>query len=82
MTTLILAFVLLATVITIMSVGVLMGRKPITGSCGGVGAALGEKDYTCDLCGGDPQQCEQQTDMNTSAATQNKPSLFVDATKK
>lgn len=82
MTTLILAFILLATVITIMSVGVLMGRKPITGSCGGVGAALGEKDYTCDLCGGDPQQCEQQTDLTTTSTMKNKPPLFVDATKK
>lgn len=60
MTTFLLGFILLATVIGIMSVGVLMGRKPISGSCGGVGAALGEKDYTCDICGGDPKKCEEQ----------------------
>lgn len=60
MTTLLLAFGLLGTVIVIMSIGVIMGRKPITGSCGGVGAALGEKNYTCDLCGGDPNKCDEQ----------------------
>lgn len=42
-----------------MAIGVLMGRKPLKGSCGGVGAALGEKDYTCDLCGGDPNKCDE-----------------------
>ncbi len=60
MTTLLLAFILLALVITAMSVGVILGRKPITGSCGGIGAALGEKNYTCDICGGDPNKCEEQ----------------------
>lgn len=43
-----------------MSVGVLLGRKPLKGSCGGVGAALGEEDYVCDICGGDPMKCEEQ----------------------
>ena len=76
MTTLLLAFGLLATVIIIMSIGVIMGRKPIAGSCGGVGAALGEKDYKCDLCGGDPNKCEEQKDLqrNTDAG------FAVDAT--
>ena len=61
--TIILAFVLLSIIFTIMSVGILLGRKPIAGSCGGVGAALGEKDYNCDICGGDPKRCEQQQDL-------------------
>ncbi len=43
---------------TIMAVGVILGRKPIAGSCGGVGAALGEVDYECELCGGDEAKCE------------------------
>ncbi len=45
-------------IMALMAVGVLMGRKPIAGSCGGVGAALGEKDYECPLCGDDPNKCE------------------------
>jgi hypothetical protein len=39
-----------------MAVGVLAGRAPIKGSCGGMGA-LGV-DTACDLCGGNPQRCE------------------------
>ena len=27
---------------------------------GGVGAALGEDNYTCDICGDDPNKCEEQ----------------------
>ena len=46
-------------VVTGMSVGVIMGRKPLSGSCGGVGAALGQKDYVCDLCGNDETKCEE-----------------------
>lgn len=60
MTTVLLAFLLLGFVIMAMSVGVLLGRKPIKGSCGGIGAALGEKDYTCDICGDDPNKCDEQ----------------------
>jgi hypothetical protein len=36
-----------------------MGKKPIAGSCGGVAAALGEKDYTCEICGDDPNKCDE-----------------------
>jgi hypothetical protein len=51
----------------IMSVGVIMGRKPISGSCGGVGSALGEDDYVCDICGGDESKCEEQNSSETSS---------------
>ena len=54
----ILSIVIFGLLITGMAVGVLLGRKPISGSCGGVGAALGEKDYRCDICGGDIKKCE------------------------
>lgn len=43
MQTLLFAFAGLLLVVVAMSVGVLMGRKPISGSCGGIGAALGRK---------------------------------------
>ena len=76
MTTAILAFVLLGLVIIGMSVGVLLGRKPITGSCGGIGAALGEKDYTCDICGDDPSKCEEQ-----QSSLKEQSELAVDAMK-
>ena len=59
MSTFLLAFTALLIITGIMAVGVLLGRKPIAGSCGGVGAALGEQDYVCDLCGGDEAKCEE-----------------------
>lgn len=48
----------LALVIIGMSVGVLLGRKPIAGSCGGM-AAL-KMDTACTICGGNPQKCEEE----------------------
>lgn len=48
-----------------MCVGVLMGRKPIAGSCGGM-SALGI-DTECDICGGNPDKCE-----NADSATSEK----------
>lgn len=68
MTTLLLVFLLLGFVILATSVGVIFGRKPITGSCGGIGAALGKKNYTCDICGDDPSKCDsQQTKASLNA---------------
>lgn len=68
MQTFFLAFTGLLIITAIMAVGVIMGRKPISGSCGGVGAALGEEDYVCDLCGGDEVKCEElKTGDNTAS---------------
>ncbi len=49
----------MATVIVIMSVGVLFGRKPVQGSCGGMNNIEGMKE--CEICGGEPKKC-QSTD--------------------
>lgn len=45
--TTILAFFIIALVIAAMSVGVMAGRKPIKGSCGGLNGG------GCELCSGD-----------------------------
>jgi hypothetical protein len=52
-----------------MSVGVIFGRQPLKGSCGGVGKALGEKNYVCDVCGGDESKCEEK--QSTAAKSEN-----------
>jgi len=65
MTLFLISFVLIALVMAGMAVGVLAGRGPITGSCGGMGA-LGI-DTACDICGGSPQLCEQETRSAQSA---------------
>ena len=44
--------------VTIMAIGVMMGRRPISGSRGGIGRANGE-DSECAICGGDTLKCEE-----------------------
>lgn len=61
------SFVAFALIMAAMAVGVIAGREPIKGSCGGVGA-LGI-DQKCDLCGGDPVRCESETRTATASAT-------------
>lgn len=72
----ILAIVIFGLLIAGMAIGVIMGRKPISGSCGGVGKALGEENYTCDICGGDPNKCDEQSDLAEDSQT---PDLAYDA---
>ena len=58
-----------------MAVGVIAGRAPIKGSCGGMGA-LGV-DTACELCGGNPQRCDEET-RNTET-DKNNPSQYYRA---
>ena len=51
-------FLVLMLIIAAMSVGVLFGKKPITGSCGGL--ANLEPGRECELCGGNPSKCIEQ----------------------
>ncbi len=62
-----------------MAVGVMFGRQPIQGSCGGVGkfGLSGE----CEFCGGDPAKCEEG-ELDTSAVQEEgKQALAYDATR-
>jgi len=62
----------------LMAVGVMMGRKPISGSCGGLAGKTG--DESCPLCGGDTQKCEsnQQPQQDNKKASN---SMSYDAFK-
>jgi len=66
-------FVAMACFIVLMSVGVLFGRKPIQGSCGGLNKINGMDE--CELCGGSVQKCDE-------LSTQNKVVKTVDATRR
>jgi len=78
--TLLLAFAVMLLIVAGMSIGVIMGRKPIAGSCGGM-KALG-LDTGCEVCGGDPKACEtaDRRPMRLTAAQAEAASLGSDAT--
>ena len=63
-----------------LSINVLMGRRPVSGSCGGVGKALGDPNYVCDLCGGDEAKCAEEK-TKPSRAQNGKGDLSYDASK-
>ena len=65
MQTVILSFIVLILIVAGMAVGVLMGRKPIAGSCGGM-TALG-MDVACDVCKGDPEVCDTEQQKTIKA---------------
>ena len=54
--------------VAIMAVGVMMGRRPISGSCGGIGRVNGE-DSECAICGGDPEKCEEAINSKSVVGT-------------
>lgn len=64
-----------------MAIGVMMGRKPIAGSCGGM-SALGMKT-ACEICGGDDAKCEEESAKQAARKKAQDPSkgaaLFHDA---
>lgn len=78
MSMMIVTFLVMLLVVTAMAVGVLLGRKPIEGSCGGM-SALG-METACDICGGDQTKCDEE---NERVANLSSPAdLSYDATKK
>ena len=76
MNTLLIVFAVMILFVILMSVGLLMGRKPISGSCGGM-SAVGMKG-ACDVCGGDLDKCESN---QKDPVRQEAEDLFYDASK-
>jgi hypothetical protein len=75
MTLFLISTAVIGLVIAGMAIGVIMGRQPIKGSCGGMGA-LGI-DTSCEICGGDPQRCDEET--RDGEEGRNKPDLYYPA---
>ena len=59
METVIVAFFVMLALVGAMAVGVIFGRQPIAGSCGGM-KALG-MEMECEVCGGQPELCKTGT---------------------
>lgn len=57
MATILLAIFLMLLLFAAMAIGLMFGRDPIKGSCGGM-SALGLKE-NCEICGGDRAKCEE-----------------------
>jgi len=55
LSTLLITFAVLLGVIAAMAIGVMNGRKPISGSCGGLNGGR------CEFCGGEGS-CERESD--------------------
>ena len=74
MATMLLAILVMALIVGGMAIGVIFGRKPIKGSCGGLNAVGVQGD--CEICGGNPNKCESvsstgdsNTEMDSSLAS-------------
>ena len=77
MTIFLISTLVIGLVIAGMAVGVMLGRQPIKGSCGGMGA-LGI-DTACELCGGDPKRCDDET--RDGEVGRDNPALYYPADK-
>ncbi len=75
METAIVAFFVMLALVGVMAVGVIFGRQPIAGSCGGM-KALG-MEMECEVCGGDPQMCEKYP-FSTALADDPEESAYAD----
>ncbi len=60
MGTFLLVLFIVILLVAAMSIGVMFGRKPISGTCGGIGA-LGISS-SCDICGGNTQKCKEENE--------------------
>ncbi|MEX2489934.1 MAG: (Na+)-NQR maturation NqrM [Pseudomonadales bacterium] len=62
-----LTFIILLMIVSVMAIGVMRGRKPISGSCGGLNNA--GLSGGCEICGGDADKCETGQDRRKAGGS-------------
>ena len=68
-----------ALVIGLMAVGVMMGRREIKGSCGGLGSGSGEAgESSCSLCSNPDAACRELARRGAGQASQQSSSLAAE----
>lgn len=66
---LLIVFCFMILFVLLMAVGLIIGRKPITGSCGGMSAVGMES--ACDVCGGDKDICDTEVEKTKNNKNSN-----------
>ena len=75
MTQFLVVFAIMLALVAAMSIGVIMGRKPIAGTCGGLN--MMGADGACEICGGDTSKCDAMDEPKKTQAE-----LGFDATRR
>lgn len=70
-----LSFIILLAIVAGMAIGVMKGREPISGTCGGLNN-IGI-DGACEICGGNPAKCESSEEADLPRQS----TSFFDASK-
>ena len=74
---LLLTFLIMGLIMAGMAVGAMAGRGPLKGSCGGL-SAVGIEGR-CEICGDDPNRCEERSKEEAAAPSTAASAEFYDA---
>ena len=61
-----LSFIFILILVAGMAIGVIRGREPISGTCGGLNKV--GIDGACEICGGDTNKCEEVNNAGFEAS--------------
>jgi hypothetical protein len=78
LSTVIATVIVMGLLIAGMAIGIIMGKSPIKGTCGGLSAMALDENGSCHFCGGKPQDCDSNGETKLLTDQRN---LGYDATK-
>lgn len=78
LTLFLICFIFLLVVVAGMAIGVMNGREPLKGTCGGLNR-IGLRDGECPVCGDDPAKCDGDGGRSAETGDRRAASLGRDA---